>query len=87
VASRLLLRGSTPLLPRCGVYMRPQVWEHASVELLERLAAAPEVQDLVERLGARAASGEISLSQAGSVTVEHLLKFAVSTSEPSRNVA
>ena len=53
--------------------MRPQVWEHASVEMIERLAAAPEVQDLVERLGARAAAGEISVSQAGSATVDHLL--------------
>ena len=83
-----LPRGSTPPPPRRGVCMRPQVWEHASVEMLERLAAAPEVQALVERLGARAAAGEISVSQAGSATVDHLVKFAgsplaSSTSEPS----
>ncbi len=58
------------------------------VPVLERLAAAPEVQALVERLGARAAAGEISVSQAGSATVDHLVKFAgsplaSSTSEPS----
>ena len=78
---------ATPTKAR-GVCMRPQVWEHASVEMLERLAAAPEVQDLVDRLGARAAAGEISVSQAGSATVDHLVKFAgsplaSSTSEPS----
>ena len=70
---------------RRGVCMRPQVWEHASVEMIERLAAAPEVQDLVERLGARAAAGEISVSQAGSATVDHLLKFAGSPFASSTN--
>ena len=67
--------------------MRPQVWEHASVDMIERLAAAPEVQKLVARLATRAAAGEISVSQAGSATVDHLVKFTVSslasrTSEP-----
>ena len=69
------------------VCMRPQVWEHASVDMIERLAAAPEVQKLVARLATRAAAGEISVSQAGSATVDHLVKFTVSslasrTSEP-----
>ena len=68
--------------------MCPQVWEHASVEVLERLAGMPEVQDIVERLGARAAAGEISVGQAGSATADHLLKLAMpppdsGMSEPS----
>ena len=72
----------------CGACMCPQVWEHASVEVLERLAGMPEVQDIVERLGARAAAGEISVGQAGSATADHLLKLAMpppasGMSEPS----
>ena len=52
------------------------------------LAGMPEVQDIVERLGARAAAGEISVGQAGSATADHLLKLAMpppasSMSEPS----
>ena len=72
----------------CGACVCPQVWEHASVEVLERLAGMPEVQDIVERLGARAAAGEISVGQAGSATADHLLKLAMpppasGMSEPS----
>ena len=89
--------GATQGLPRargvhvgraCGACVCPQVWEHASVEVLERLAGMPEVQDIVERLGARAAAGEISVGQAGSATADHLLKLAMpppasGMSEPS----
>ena len=46
--------------------------------MIERLAAAPEVQELVTRLGTRVAAGDISVSQASSATVDHLVRCAMS---------
>ena len=48
------------------------VWEHASVELLERLAATPEVERMLVALGERTAAGELSVGQAGAAAAEWL---------------
>ena len=69
----LAMERSGELLARRRGQAGRAVWEHASVEMVERLAAAPEVQELVARLGGRVAAGELSVSQGASATADALL--------------
>ena len=70
---RLAMDASGELLARRREQAGRAVWEHASVEMVERLAKAPEVQELVARCGERVAAGELSVSQGAAATADAVL--------------
>ena len=69
---RVAMEASGELSARRREQAGRAVWEHASVELLERLAATPEVERMLAALGERTAAGELSVGQAGAVAAEWL---------------